>query len=106
MDENKQNKGFQSLGDIFSVPEKNNPKKGTAYAWQDFALHVINELSIPIFKRSAVFKICKEKPREVVERAMNDTKELCGTGEKWKYFFKIISAPASYYPEQKDKNNL
>lgn len=91
MEEDKKNKGFQSLGDLFSNIQKQEKKRTTAYSWQDFALHVIKELNIPNFKKSAVFKICKENPREVVERAMNDTKELCQSGEKWKYFFKIIS---------------
>ncbi|OGF25895.1 hypothetical protein A2331_06325 [Candidatus Falkowbacteria bacterium RIFOXYB2_FULL_34_18] len=99
MSEDKQNKGFQSLGDILNISKeedcfdglKTNKRKGTAYVWQDFALRVIKELNIPSFKRSAVFKICKENSKETVERAMNDTKELCKTGERWKYFFKIIN---------------
>ena len=103
MSEDKKNKGFQSLGDILNIfPEEDistsstlrkKKKKGTAYAWQDFALHVIKELNIPNFKRGAVFKVCKENSKEAVERAMNDTKELCQTGEKWKYFFKVITSP-------------
>jgi len=64
--------------------------KPPAYPWQDLALRVIKELSIPNFKRSAVFKICKEKSSQQIELALNDTKELCKTGSAWKYFFKII----------------
>ncbi|NCQ16638.1 hypothetical protein GW814_03260, partial [Candidatus Falkowbacteria bacterium] len=60
------------------------------YAWQDLALEVIKELNIPEFKRSAVFKACKQNPRAKILVALNDTKELCRTGQKWKYFFKII----------------
>ena len=65
-------------------------KKSPAYQWQDLALKVINELNIPNNKRSSVFRVCKQRTRQIVERAMNDTKELCKTGEKWRYFFKLI----------------
>lgn len=82
------NKEPQNIKDIFAT--KKAAKKPPAYQWQDFALRTINELNIPNFKRSAVFKICKEKPRSFVEGCLNDTKELCKTGEKWKYFFKIV----------------
>ena len=69
---------------------KNRPrKKAPAYPWQDLALRVIQELGIPAFKRGSIFKICKELPTNLVERALNDTKELCQTGAAWKYFFKI-----------------
>jgi len=78
---------FQSLSDIFKAKKT---IKAPAYPWQDLALRVIKELSIPNFKRSSVFKICKEKPASQIEMAMNDTKELCKTGAAWKYFFKII----------------
>ena len=64
--------------------------KPPAYPWQDLALRVIKELGIPNFKRSAVFKACKEKPAHEIEIALNDTKELAKTGSTWKYFFKII----------------
>lgn len=66
-------------------------KKMPAYAWQDLALRVIKELNIPAFKKSAVFKVSKQKPRAYIEKCLNDTKELCQTGEKWKYFFKLIA---------------
>jgi hypothetical protein len=78
---------FQSLSDIFKAKKT---IKAPAYPWQDLALRVIKELSIPNFKRSSVFKICKEKPASQIEMVMNDTKELCKTGAAWKYFFKII----------------
>jgi len=78
---------FSSLIDII----KNKPvTKAPAYPWQELALQIIKELSIPGFKRSAIFKICKDKPEHEIKRAINDTKELCKTGAKWKYFFKII----------------
>ena len=64
--------------------------KPPAYEWQDLALRVIAEIGAPAFKRSAVFKICKNYPKIMVEQALNDTKELCKTGQSWKYFFKII----------------
>ena len=81
-------KGPEKIGDLFAV--KKNLKM-PAYAWQDLALRVIKELNIPSFKRSAVFKVCKQKPRTFIEKCLNDTKELCQTGEKWKYFFKVIA---------------
>jgi len=65
-------------------------KKAPAYQWQDLALRVINELNIPNNKRSSVFRVCKQNSKQIVERAMNDTKELCKSGEKWRYFFKLI----------------
>lgn len=65
-------------------------KKAPAFEWQDLALRVIKELNIPNNKRSSVFRVCKQNTKQIVERAMNDTKELCKTAEKWRYFFKII----------------
>ena len=78
---------FQSLSDILKTKKTVKPP---AYPWQDLALRVIKELGIPNFKRSAVFKICKEKPAHEIEIALNDTKELAKDGNRWKYFFKII----------------
>ena len=72
----------------------NNKKEGQkppAYQWQDLALRVIKELAIPNFKRSSVFKVCKDYNKDDIEKALNDTKELCQEGERWKYFFKVIS---------------
>ncbi len=65
-------------------------KKPPAYQWQDLALKIIKELSIPVEKRNSVFKACKQYPKNFIEKCFNDTKELCQTGEKWKYFFKIV----------------
>ena len=93
-------KGLEKLGDLFVQASKNRRPAPPAYAWQDLALRVIKELNIPGFKRSAVFKVCKLKPRIYVEKCLNDTKELCQTGEKWKYFFKVAAGGA------KNKENL
>ena len=84
----KKDKGFSQLGDIF---QDRKEKKPPAYKWQDLALRIIEELNIPGFKRSSVFKVCKINSPEFIERCLNDTKELCEKGEKWKYFFKVIS---------------
>lgn len=84
----KKNEGPQKLSDLFGKIEQ---KKPPAYQWQDLALRIISDLSIPNFKRGSVFKICKDNTKEKIERALNDTKELCKTGEKWKYFFKVIA---------------
>lgn len=87
-----------SFADIFKARQAAKPVKAPAHPWQDLALRVIKELSVPGFKRSSIFKICKEKPVHQIERAVNDTKELCQSGEKWKYFFKIVDA------KETDKN--
>ena len=86
----KETTGFQTLGDIFKNKQENKIKP-PAYQWQDFALQVIKDLQIPAFKRNSVFKICKEKSRAFVESCLADTKELCKTGEAWKYFFKVVA---------------
>lgn len=86
----KIDEGFQSFGDIFKNRNKIPAKKPPAYEWQDLALQIIKELAVPNFKRNSVFKVCKEYNKVIVMQALNDTKELCQTGEKWKYFFKII----------------
>ncbi len=70
---------------------KRAAKKPPAFEWQDLALRVIKELGIPGNKRSSVFQICKKYKKTIVEKAMSDTKELCKTGEKWRYFFKVIN---------------
>jgi hypothetical protein len=74
----------------FILKNKKATVKPPAYPWQELALQIINELGIPNFKRSAVFKVCKENYKEFVLIAFNDTKELCHGDEGWKYFFKII----------------
>lgn len=79
---------FSSFSDIAKVRKA---VKAPAYPWQDLALRIIKELAVPGFKRSSVFKICKDYNSTVIERAMNDTKELCQGGSKWQYFFKIMS---------------
>ena len=79
---------MDSLSDII---KNKTSSKAPSYPWQDLALIVIKELAIPDFKRSAVFKVCKENPSEKIKRALNDTKELCSSGAQWKYFFKIIN---------------
>ncbi len=79
-----------SLKDI--IKNKAAGKKPPAYPWQDLALRIINELAIPPFKRNSVFKVCRDVPKEKILRALNDTKELVQTGERWRYFFKIVDA--------------
>lgn len=73
--------------------------KPPAYEWQDLALKIIQELGVPDFKRNSVFRICKQNSKELVEKAINETKELCRSGEKWKYFFKVADSL------KKPKNN-
>ncbi len=80
---------------INKIIKNKTTKKPPAYEWQDLALRVMSELKIPNFKRGSVFKVCKNNPKQVVLNAMNDTKELCETGDAWKYFFKVIGSTAN-----------
>ena len=82
---------FSSLGQIFQTKKKVAVKKPPAYPWQDLALNIIKDLGVPAMKRNSVFQVCKKYSREQIERALNDTKELCKSGERWKYFFKVIA---------------
>lgn len=82
-------KELQSLGEIFA--NKKSSQKPPAHEWQDLALRIIKELRIPNFKRNSVFKACKDNSKEFILQCLNDTKELCKSGEKWKYFFKLVS---------------
>lgn len=66
--------------------------KPPAYQWQDMALKIIAEFGVPDFKRNSVFRVCKVNSKELVEKAVNETKELCPTGDKWKYFFKVVDS--------------
>lgn len=79
------------MDNIKDILKNKTSKKPPAYQWQDLALTVIKELSIPNFKRSSAFKACKENSEAIIRQALTDTKELCQSGEKWKYFFKILS---------------
>lgn len=84
----KIDKGLEKITNFLG---KKPEKKPPAYPWQELALKVITELNIPIKKRNAVFLVCKKHSRNFIEKCLNDTKELCKTGEKWRYFFKLIS---------------
>lgn len=96
----KPDNGPLKLSDIFKVDIKSNQPKPPAYQWQDLALRIIKELNVPNFKRGSAFKVCKENPPELINRLVGETKELCKTGEKWKYFFKLIDK-ARKPPEEK-----
>lgn len=80
-------RNLKSFGEIM---KSRTTKKPPAFEWQDLALRIIKELDIPNSKRGSVFQVCKQYDKQIVERSMNDTKELCQTGEKWRYFFKLI----------------
>lgn len=90
MNHMKIDKGFEDLGSIFKAKAQIKKIKPPAYEWQDLALQIIKDLSVPNFKRNSIFKICKDNPKTAVLMAYNDTKELCKTGQKWAYFLKII----------------
>ncbi|MDD2354111.1 MAG: hypothetical protein PHH52_00535 [Patescibacteria group bacterium] len=89
MKEDDTKNNFSSFSEIFKNKKTVKPP---AYPWQDLALKIITELGIPNFKKSSVFKICKELPAHVVKRAADDTKELCPGGNSWQYFFKVIDS--------------
>lgn len=82
-------KGFQNFQEIFKAKKTIKPP---AYPWQQFALDIISQLDVPKTKRNSVFLICKKYPRVYIEKCLNETKELCQSGEPWKYFFKVIEA--------------
>lgn len=95
-DDKKTNSNFESFGSIMQHKKQVKPP---AYQWQELALQVIKDLSIPNFKRSSVFRICKIYSEKQVRQALIDTRELCTSGPKWKYFFKVISN------QEKDNKN-
>lgn len=95
-------KGFENLGDIFASRVKVKKVKPPAHEWQDLALQVIKDLNVPGFKRNSIFKVCKDNSKIAVERALNDTKELCKSGQKWAYFLKVIDV---YQFGDKSKDN-
>lgn len=81
------NSGMQSFKEILAKKKKIKPP---AYPWQDLALRVIADIGFPSHKRNSVFLACKKYSKNSIERALIDTKELCQSGEKWKYFFKVL----------------
>lgn len=83
------NSNLQGFSDI--LKNKSPQKKAPAYKWQDLALRIIKELNIPPHKKSSVFKVCKVNSEEFILKCLVDTKELCETRDKWKYFFKLTS---------------
>lgn len=84
----KPKENFKSFKELMN--KKTPVKKAPAYEWQELALKVIQDLNIPKNKRGSVFMVCKKYSRQIVERALSDTKELCKSGEAWRYFFKVI----------------
>lgn len=81
------NIGPQKIEDLLIAKINKRPP---AYEWQDLALRIIGELNIPGFKKAAVFKACRDNHKQVILKALNDTKELCESGARWRYFFKIL----------------
>jgi hypothetical protein len=79
-------------------------KKAPTYQWQELALKIIQELDVPANKRSSVFKVCKQYNKLILERAFSDTKELCKSGEKWRYFFKVIDIHIQTKPNTEEQS--
>lgn len=80
----------KSMAELMKERVSKPKTKAPAYQWQELALQIIQELEVPKEKRNSTFQVCKKFSRQIVEKALSDTKELCQTGEKWKYFFKIV----------------
>lgn len=93
---------MENLADIL---KQRKTVKPPAYEWQDLSLRIIKELSIPDFKRSSVFKICRDQHKNTIEKALNDTKELCKTGSKWQYFFKVMASLEELQKKTKETEN-
>lgn len=79
------------MDDIRKIMADRKDKKPPAYPWQELALKVIKDLAVPESKKSSVFKACRDNNQTIIIQALNDTKELCQNGNKWQYFFKILS---------------
>lgn len=94
---------MDNLAEIIKARQK---QKSPSYPWQDLALRIIKELQIPNFKRNSVFKICKDLEPHLIERALNDTKELCNNSSAWKYFFKISASYLQKNNESKQSKIL
>ena len=90
----------ESFGNILKNKQGLKIPKPPAHPWQELALKIIKELSIPNVKRGSVFKVCKEKPKQFILNCLNDTKELCQTGAKWKYFFKVVGGKGEKKKEE------
>lgn len=84
------------------VANKKSAPKAPAYLWQDLALKIERELHVPAFKRNSIFKVCRDYPRSLIERCLADTKELCKSGEQWKYFLKIVMSSEQDRSEGRD----
>ena len=97
--------GFQSLGDIFSKKQeqKKTAIKPPAYQWQELALKIILEFNIPPFKKSSIFKVCRDHPMGYIERCLADTRELCQSGQKWRYFLKVVSEEKKQTENKEEK---
>jgi hypothetical protein len=80
------------MNNIKDILKKTGRKKPPSYEWQDLALNIIKELNVPKNKKSSVFKACRDNNKTIILSALNDTKELCSSGERWKYFFKILNS--------------
>lgn len=81
------------MKDIKSIlEEKVDRKKPPAYEWQDLALKIIKDLNVPDFKKSSIFKVCRDSNKTKIMSALTDTKELCNSGQKWKYFLKVMTS--------------
>jgi len=85
------------------MKKKVAPKKAPTFEWQELALKIIQEFDVPANKKSSIFKVCKQHNKLILERAFSDTKELCKSGEKWRYFFKVIDIHIQAKPDTEEK---
>ena len=96
------NENLKTFGELM----KKRPslaQKAPAYEWQEMALNIIKEFGVPANKRSSVFKVCKQYSKQIIEMALGDTRELCKSGEKWKYFFKVIDIKIKLHAQTSQK---
>jgi hypothetical protein len=82
---------IQNMDSIQDIFKSKKITKAPAHMWQEMALKIITELNVPPFKRSSVFKVCKNLERNFIEKCFDDTKELAKGKDAWRYFFKLTS---------------
>lgn len=71
------NKEFEKIGNLFN---KKTAAKPPAYQWQDLALRVIKELSIPDVKKAPCLKLAKKSRKISLKAALTTRKNFARQG--------------------------